>query len=293
MSIDTLNTTAPLPSGPCTHLIVLFSGWGNVSSGAALRHDGNGTARLADAMQSVTVPNGVVRVYAVRGALGIPRIVRQTFDWVRAHFDPRGKFIVYGHSAGGFDALQLCQQVSSLGAYYDGTTLQPSATGAVGRTRVDLLLTADAAAGRNDFARGTSRTVAPCVRRHVNWYQSHRDLIGSRGEPHVAADPRATTVVNQPISRFPGIDFPHEQPNANMRTPWANAAQDWAWTGAYQRGLRGGVGDTMLMWRTAHLGGVGHTSIDEWTLHKAELEIRRTLGLAGAGETPSAHVPQR
>ena len=62
-------------------------------------------------------PNGTVLVNPLQGGLGLGRTAGDAFVWARRNFDPRGTFIVYGHSAGGFDALLLCQQVSSLGAY--------------------------------------------------------------------------------------------------------------------------------------------------------------------------------
>jgi hypothetical protein len=103
-------------------------------------------------------------------------------------FDPRGKLIVYGYSAGGFNAMNLCRRIKRYFGWYD---LQLNRLGNIpsalqGDPRfaevvIDLLITVDACrkdARRNNkvmtaeaMAAGASTSRPSGVLRHVNYYE--------------------------------------------------------------------------------------------------------------------------
>ena len=119
------------------------------------------------------------------------------------HFDPRGKLIVYGNSAGGDCALNLCRSITECKHWYwyrdpmnSGFTPTPDSSEVIGETCVDLLITADAAAGPASDVIG--RDVAPAVTLNQNYYQltAKWEQQFSHGAPNVATDVMATTVIN-------------------------------------------------------------------------------------------------
>ncbi len=63
-------------------------------------------------------------------------------------FDPRGKLVIYGYSAGGFNAMNLCRRIIHYRSWYDFTSRRlcgkPAAHSALfAPARVDLLITVD------------------------------------------------------------------------------------------------------------------------------------------------------
>jgi|GEM_PF-3461416 len=124
------------------------------------------------------------------------------WDFIAANFDPRGKLIIYGNSAGGDCALNLCRAISRCKRYYMHNGLHgwfdaiPTSE-VVGETCVDLLLTVDAATG--PMSGLMQRDVPPCVRHNENYYQLNARIEQemSHGGPAIPSDPNSTTIVNE------------------------------------------------------------------------------------------------
>ena len=135
-------------------------------------------------------------------------------------FDPRGKVILYGYSAGGVNALYAARGIDSWWYRYgsDGrrgtlehtgrTPVRPPRPGA--RVEVDLLITVDPcpwlAAGE-----GWDRRVPPCVRWAQDWYQpvptggSRGSISGtSRGGSRVPSTHPGSNTWTWPASRASG-----------------------------------------------------------------------------------------
>ncbi|HRD66978.1 MAG TPA: hypothetical protein PKY50_12600 [Candidatus Competibacter sp.] len=101
-------------------------------------------------------------------------------------FDPRGKLVIYGFGAGGFDAIDLCRRIDRFSSWYNfesgqiggpPSTLDPFRFAQV---RVDLLITVDPCRiaknlVRRDPAMGGAGTATPIevVREHANYYQKN------------------------------------------------------------------------------------------------------------------------
>ncbi|MBV9492096.1 MAG: hypothetical protein JO069_20565 [Verrucomicrobia bacterium] len=67
------------------------------------------------------------------------------------------------------------------------------------RARVDLLVTVDAAIG--NLSESLDRSVSPCVRTNLNYYQTERKNVEkSRGGPNKATDPEKTIVWNHDLT---------------------------------------------------------------------------------------------
>jgi len=195
---------------PVDDIVVAFGGWGSMEAGEQLpEHERTATAELAARIRGLpTDALHRLRVAAFQGSLRDPEgvgVVRG-FDFIRANFHPLGRLILYGYSAGGFDAMRLASHIWLARRFYEATTnvfvrdLPPPtarAPGLVfGYTRVDLLVTVDAAVG--PISGMTQRRIWPCVRRNVNYYQTHpASSVGSHGGPNTPMDQRATAVDNR------------------------------------------------------------------------------------------------
>ena len=100
-------------------------------------------------------------------------------------FDPRGKLVVYGFGAGGFDAIGLCRRIGRLSSWYDFERRRiggpPDAPDPFrfARVRVDLLVTVDPCrarkdpSGRDPAAGADATTPVEAVREHANYYQKN------------------------------------------------------------------------------------------------------------------------
>jgi len=124
------------------------------------------------------------------------------WDFIAANFDPRGRLIIYGNSAGGDCALNLCRAITRCKRYYMNNGAQgwfdsEPTSEVVGETCVDLLVTVDAATG--PMSGLMRRDVPPCVRRNENYYQMNPkpEQEMSHGAPANAAVPALTVVVNE------------------------------------------------------------------------------------------------
>jgi hypothetical protein len=225
---------------PVSDLVVIFGGWGQKTGGQPLphrcireEHRNNGgflsggpafpghadsdTSDLVQQVEEMTVTAPVLyptRIVAIQGTVGNVA-VHQAYHFVRAHFHPFGRLVIYGYSIGGFNALSLCNKIQVEMPAFDlrsWQTTQALTEGGVAATlpqrlcgprppthgvvRVDLVITVDAALG--PLSGAASRHVAPCVRRNLNFYQTTPQArIRSCGGPNIALDPQRTSVENK------------------------------------------------------------------------------------------------
>jgi hypothetical protein len=92
------------------------------------------------------------------------------------------------------------------------------------RVRVDLLLTVDAAIG--NISDSLDRSVSPCVRTNLNYYQTERKNVEkSRGGPNRAADPTKTIVWNHDLTNTPLPDPDHYSIQAQLNNLIMNIFQ--------------------------------------------------------------------
>lgn len=96
-------------------------------------------------------------------------------------FDPRGALIVYGYSAGGFNAVRFCERILGEAEWYN---FRRKTVGRLGNrtaadlrdgssVRVDLLVTVDASIANIDPGMAARfNTPIPLVLRHVNYHQN-------------------------------------------------------------------------------------------------------------------------
>ncbi|MBI3684285.1 MAG: hypothetical protein HY235_28255 [Acidobacteria bacterium] len=91
---------------------------------------------------------------------------------IRAAFDPRGRLIVYGYSAGGYNALNLCRRIQSECGWYNVSSGlgNGAARGQYDvKVVIDLLITVDACLQRIHVTRADP--APPIVQQHANFYQ--------------------------------------------------------------------------------------------------------------------------
>lgn len=193
---------------PIVDLVIIFGGWGIQHSGEPLAPGAaSGSATLVERVQALRVPGArQLVVSAWQGETGgAPQAVEEASSVVFRRFHPLGKFIVYGYSAGGFNALQLSYRFGLTYPYYnvDARTFEryPPPLGTAGPhpvagfVRIDRLITVDAASG--PMSGWAQRRVWPSVRRNLNIYQTHPSTIRSHGGPTEAVDTTATRVDNE------------------------------------------------------------------------------------------------
>jgi hypothetical protein len=125
--------------------------------------------------------------------------LRKSLAFVTGNLDPHGKLIVYGNSAGGDTALNLCRGLGSYWTFFDVggslTAQDPDVSMSVcGRLVVDLLVTVDAAKG--PLSAFVDRSVPVSVRRNVNDFQTTAlaNEEFSYGAANVAVNTTPTTV---------------------------------------------------------------------------------------------------
>ena len=184
----------------------------------------SGTGDLYERVLKSLVPPGGHQKKAI-GLKGtaIDGDVRDSFEFIKINFHPMGKLIIYGHSMGGAAALALCRKIDLEAPYYSeysGLTAsrisvertpkvwnQPSfpAPAVAGSnplnmpTRVDLLITVDAARGPTSGS--LDRTIAKCVRTNLNYYQTiPHGWEKSFGGPNAALDRSKTIVWNHDLT---------------------------------------------------------------------------------------------
>lgn len=212
MSVDNINTgqvmTNPSSANPRHDLIVFIGGWGGASNSVTaqpLNGTRTGTGQLVAQAQRMRLRSQVHHILALEGG---DNAGTQAVNWIRQNFNPFGRVIVYGYSAGGVEAMEACREISRLFSIYDFSARQLTdriITGhAAGRVRIDLLVTVDPAFGI--FSSQINRSVPPSVRLNLNYYQTTSSNIGSYGGPNQAIDAARTRVVNENLTaRRPGI----------------------------------------------------------------------------------------
>jgi hypothetical protein len=104
-------------------------------------------------------------------------------------YDPDySRLVIYGHSAGGANILDLCRRFDTHNAAVDAA-VAASRENPGRKVTVDLLVTVDAAA--REQTDKIDRTVGRCVKRNVNYWQNSgwaaRILSWSRGAPNVGS----------------------------------------------------------------------------------------------------------
>lgn len=126
--------------------------------------------------------------------VSIEKVVEEAFQFVitcQQYLPPESKLIIYGYSAGGYDALSLCRRFDEYNSYDRRSQealvrhYNPAVTNPVAKIVVDLLVTIDAAARK--LTPLVNRKVADCVVRNVNHYQYafFGELLGrSEGGPN-------------------------------------------------------------------------------------------------------------
>ena len=205
MSVDGVDSRASSSSAsPVVDLVVIFGGWGNIDGGDPMPAGAaTGASRLAGDVAAL--PKNLFRdrkQLVLEGAI-LNSGVNAALGFIRANFHPAGRLIIYGYSAGGTDALATCREIQSQMGFFSFATRQffsvfgmedRMSRESMGRVRVDLVVTVDAASG--PLTGGLDRMVPVCVRSNVNFFQRTASRIGSRGGANVAVDPASTTVRN-------------------------------------------------------------------------------------------------
>lgn len=132
-------------------------------------------------------------------------------------FDPRGKLVIYGYSAGGYNAVNLCKRMMEefrsyvflpASGHHDGAL---SGRRLVAQVRVDLLVTVDPCIQDYEIERGLHRIPLrrpnPIVKYHANYYQQ---VFGAENPQHYAGVSIPTADSN--CRRTPSREWsPHDQ----------------------------------------------------------------------------------
>lgn len=156
---------------------VAYTGIGMILKRAMRRHNGRATVNAYDPCMTGDGPDQCraqcanVRSLAARWAFG------------RDVFDPLGALIVYGYSAGAFNAAWFCDDVSRTHAWYDFAsrrTRPARGQGSGSEVVIDLLITVDPSIDNLPGGREASLTSPRMVRRHINYYNRERNTPPSR-----------------------------------------------------------------------------------------------------------------
>lgn len=223
MSVDWEAGPPPAPRAdkPIQDLIIVFGGFSPEDELLPTvrpllpRIDGTDVQKLLATIHSDRVeppPGHKKLVFGFRGVVGVKPVARTVLRaevLIRENFDPYGKLIIYGYSAGGVVAMYLCKHVArSMPFYKIGGGFSQKRPGLP--VRVDLLITVDAALG--PASELLERTVAPCVRTNLNYYQTQPSgNVGSFGGLNSAASDANTLVFNQNLSDKRYLDLDSDQ----------------------------------------------------------------------------------
>ncbi|MBI3411990.1 MAG: peptidoglycan-binding protein [Planctomycetes bacterium] len=152
---------------PIRHVLIYFSGvLDDFGTGGLLLQGAHGQVVLTD-MENLPPPKqGQLKsTVGFGGSLKTSRGVNQAFTFVQSLNDPRGKLIIYGFSAGGVNALDLCRDLNNR----------------LPNVKVNLLVTVDVAAQQQTNT--INRSVPANVLLNRNYFQTFPSLNGSRGAP--------------------------------------------------------------------------------------------------------------
>jgi hypothetical protein len=162
---------------PITDIFILFGGWGGIHEkgepwtpdrAAQLAKGKPGSAHVLEEVQKIKNPGRALKVIAFAGSLWLNELrnpgsnsMAEALQFIRSNYDPMGKIVIYGYSAGGLDALELVNYVPGCMGYYlvsSGEFYGPAGAAQhwgwrIGwrkefvEVEVDLLVTVDAACG--------------------------------------------------------------------------------------------------------------------------------------------------
>jgi hypothetical protein len=153
--------------------------------------------------------------------------VKESF---RANFRPNAKIVIYGYSAGAYNALQVCRMLNNFRYDYQTHQLVENTSWVLPtedrpQVVVDLLLTVDAV--KNQLTdQGVSGnpfwgvTVPGCVHWCVNYYQTEGNPNDQEGGTGPEMQGRAGHVFNVRVRNFPSDGTPHNQIN-DVVAPYA------------------------------------------------------------------------
>jgi hypothetical protein len=183
-------------SGPLRDILIFFGGW---FPGATAGHDltirDTGGRRSSDEaledLEHFFIPANA-NILAMdpacdQGGNSLHHgAITRAMQFLLERFDPRGKLVLYGFSAGAFNALRFSERIERHRPHYNFQTktlgnfgFKPeSTTGSIAEVRVDLLLTVDPCLERLPGHESFSTRAPSLVMRHVNWYQTRGDTKG-------------------------------------------------------------------------------------------------------------------
>jgi RHS repeat-associated protein len=117
-------------------------------------------------------------------------VKKDVISYIKANHTTGEKIIMYGYSWGGETVVELSKDLKKLGY------------------NVDLLITIDAAKGPvSDFA--TERIIPDNVVENINFYQTTKSNIGSRGDENKAKDETKTNIQNIKVNEYFGENIDH------------------------------------------------------------------------------------
>jgi len=223
MSIDMVRSNAELRREPVNSLVrssvhsddivdlvFIFGGYagptGPISPLPADRagittKESNDVGQLARRVRGMrTLPHHRVMVFDYNPTINSPlSYLRTPLIQLSTYLDHLGHLIIYGFSAGGYNALVFSKLI-----WRDNAQLSRSAdtfyrthnqvdSGLQSVIRIDYLITIDPAldSSRTD---NIDRGVPPCVRRNLDYYQTTANIVGSRGRPTYAMNSGTTYV---------------------------------------------------------------------------------------------------
>lgn len=205
-------------TGPIHDVVVICGGWGQSFRGEGAQLTAGSTTgnrQLLGMLQRIRRPaNHELKLLGLTGSVYRPgETIHPALAFIGRHFDPRGKLIVYGFSAGGLNAMEVCRQLPSFYSYRQQrlvsasvdagppTMTQRAPTGPRNpEAIVDCLFTIDAAAGVVlQSGRRVNRQVPSDVRLNVNYYQTNSGTLlstHSYGGQNTPLNRGRTTVEN-------------------------------------------------------------------------------------------------
>ena len=214
---------------PVRDLLLAFGGWGGSTDAGSYMPE----MVIVDEVYKKWQSYHQLDATAWSGKLAVgPAGLAEAINHIRLEFDPHGKLIIYGYSAGGHDAIELTWRIWREMRFYEYYSKSfhylgpdPNAVPGLssgwdapekldlpgkrlwGTVRVDLLITVDAATG--PASNVMNRKIPPCVRTNMNFYQTfpsqERDFgvskgVWSHGGPNTAVDPRVTQIESVDLS---------------------------------------------------------------------------------------------
>jgi hypothetical protein len=159
------------------HTCIIFGGYGGLDAGEEnIPYSSSGAAVFAEKARALGMN---VKDWA--GSLQDNEVINPAIAFVRETFNPKGKLVVYGYSAGGINALRFTKELERrLHSFSKGVFLTENGPlGPSDDVIVDLLITIDA---YSPSASSADHRVGRNVRQFINIFQRHSQRVtGSRG----------------------------------------------------------------------------------------------------------------